>query len=74
LFNVASLLIQRILNECQLDPMIDQVCLHVHVGNKNALDLYLGLGFEIETTLYGYYASNPGVDPPDAFYLRKTLK
>jgi ribosomal protein S18 acetylase RimI-like enzyme len=67
------MLIERILLECELDPSIDQVCLHVHVKNQNALNLYLRFGFEIEQTLYGYYATNPGVEPPDAYFLKKMI-
>jgi ribosomal protein S18 acetylase RimI-like enzyme len=68
------MLIERILQECEQDPSIDQVCLHVHVRNQNALNLYLRFGFEIEKTLYGYYATNAGVEPPDAHYLRKIIR
>ncbi|KAJ3356582.1 N-alpha-acetyltransferase 50 [Kappamyces sp. JEL0680] len=67
-----SHLLRRILQACDKDPTIDRVCLHVHVSNATALAFYARHGFEIDSRIDSYYEKHIGVDPPDAFLLKKS--
>jgi ribosomal protein S18 acetylase RimI-like enzyme len=46
------------------------ICLHVQVGNTDALEFYRRLGFRITSTVEGYYSR---IEPPDAHVLTLEL-
>ncbi|KAI8902616.1 acyl-CoA N-acyltransferase [Globomyces pollinis-pini] len=70
---LGSLLLSRILDVCQKDETVDHILLHVHVSNLNAIRFYKRNGFSIQTVVEGYYEKNAGVNPPDAFILKKSM-
>ena len=71
---LGSLLLTRILEACQDDLSIDHVCLHVHVSNEAAITFYQRIGFVVYRKEHDYYLKNPGVEPPDAYFLRFQLR
>lgn len=52
----------------------DYMCLHVHVGNHQALTFYKKMGFGVREVVHDYYLKNQGVEPPDAFFLTRNLR
>ncbi|KAJ3332160.1 N-alpha-acetyltransferase 50 [Blyttiomyces sp. JEL0837] len=71
---IGSLLVNAIIAACNEDLEIDHVCLHVQTTNTDAIRFYRKLGFRIHERVDGYYKLNKGVEPPDAFFLRRDLK
>ncbi|KAJ3043068.1 hypothetical protein HDV00_005976 [Rhizophlyctis rosea] len=69
-----SYLLNRIETYCRTDPSVHYLCLHVQITNVEAIGFYTRNGFRIQERINGYYNQNKGVDPPDAFFLRKDLK
>ena len=69
------MLLNQIVSNLEVnDPSVDHLCLHVQTSNEDALRFYLLNSFYIETCIEGYYEQNPGVIPPDAYFLRRNLK
>jgi ribosomal protein S18 acetylase RimI-like enzyme len=68
--NLATYLLKNVLDTCRQDTKLEEVCLHVHVTNNQALNLYRCNGFSVESELKGYYELNERVNPPDAFLLK----
>ncbi len=67
---LGSRLCQVILDEIDLMPDIQYVCLHVHTENDQALRFYTKRGFAIDSRVDGYYSRNLGVrGQPDAYFL-----
>ena len=54
------------------EDLIDEIYLHVHVANEDALRFYERLGFTIKETLQNYYRNR--VEPPHAHVLHMMLR
>jgi len=67
---IGRLLFQQALGAAKLGGA-RSITLHVQTSNSDALDFYNKLGFEVISTLMGYYSSR--IDPPDAHVLSLTL-
>ncbi|TPX34390.1 hypothetical protein SmJEL517_g02953 [Synchytrium microbalum] len=72
--HIGSLMLNHIISNLEYDVSVDHVCLHVQTSNESALRFYLRNDFYIESRVDGYYAQNPGVEPPDAFFVRRNMK
>lgn len=49
---------------------VDEIYLHVQVGNEDALSFYARHGFEVKERLVNYYRK---LEPADCFYVRRRL-
>ncbi|KAI8847962.1 acyl-CoA N-acyltransferase [Chytridium lagenaria] len=70
---IGTLLVESVISRCQADPYIDHFILHVQTTNREAIRFYKARGFRVEERVDGYYNLNKGVDPPDAYLLRRNL-
>eukprot|EP00126_Sphaerothecum_destruens_P010968 Sdes_comp20836_c0_seq1m17465 len=67
---IGSHMLLHILKQCELDPSIHSIYLHVQVSNEEALEFYAKFGFHIVETRKDYYRK---IEPADAYVLRKTI-
>ncbi|KAJ3206087.1 N-alpha-acetyltransferase 50, partial [Dinochytrium kinnereticum] len=70
---IGTLLVETITSRCKSDTRLDHIALHVQTTNKEAIRFYKSRSFRIETKVDGYYLLNKGVEPPDAYLLRRDL-
>ncbi|KAJ3096797.1 hypothetical protein HDU96_000641 [Phlyctochytrium bullatum] len=68
---VGSILVDTIVSVGESDPHLEHLTLHVQTTNDEALRFYCAKGFRMEARVDGYYNLNKGVEPPDAFLLRR---
>jgi len=68
--SIGTILLNYIINFCQLNTNIKTILLHAQISNKAAISLYIKNGFEIVNIIRGYYKN---VDCPDAYLFRKKL-
>lgn len=68
---VGSQLLRHALDTATRPPVaanVEEVYLHVQVGNDAALSFYMRHGFEVKKRLVNYYRK---LDPADCYYVRK---
>ncbi|KAI8810441.1 acyl-CoA N-acyltransferase [Cladochytrium replicatum] len=66
---VGTALLNQMISTLTTDPSVDHICLHVQTSNEEALNFYRRHGFVVRSRIDGYYKQNPGVSPPDAYFL-----
>ncbi|KAG4087306.1 acyl-CoA N-acyltransferase [Neocallimastix lanati (nom. inval.)] len=68
--SIGTILLNYIINFCQLNTHIKTILLHAQITNKAAISLYIKNGFEIVDIIRGYYKN---VDCPDAYLFQKKI-
>lgn len=68
---IASELLKFVLNKAKADPTIQEVYLHVQLGNDEAKNFYLHHGFVEDGIIKDYYKR---IDPPDCYILKMKLR
>ena len=63
-------MLKHILEQCEQDPTIQEIYLHVQTNNEEAINFYRKFGFHIKATIDGYYKN---IDPTDAHVLSKSI-
>mmetsp|Transcript_35618 Transcript_35618/g.79178 ORF Transcript_35618/g.79178 Transcript_35618/m.79178 type:complete len:158 (-) Transcript_35618:1033-1506(-) len=69
-YGIGTRLLERSLEAAQQDSNIEEVYLHVQVGNDEAVEFYKKHNFEVRETVKDYYKK---LSPPDAVILAKKL-
>ncbi|KAI9193477.1 acyl-CoA N-acyltransferase [Polychytrium aggregatum] len=70
---IGSHLVNYIIRNCELDPTVEHISLHVQTTNDEAIRFYEKLDFIVHSRVDGYYARNRGVEPPDAYLLNRYI-
>lgn len=71
--HVGSALLERIVENVAGDLFVAELALHVQTTNREALRFYERNGFVKVVEVPGYYSKNKGVEPPDAWFLKRDL-
>mmetsp|Transcript_3563 Transcript_3563/g.6755 ORF Transcript_3563/g.6755 Transcript_3563/m.6755 type:complete len:99 (-) Transcript_3563:1775-2071(-) len=68
---LGSHLLRRVISLVDIHPDVDEIYLHVHVNNEDAIQFYEKHGFMVTARVCNYYQR---IQPPDCFYLRKPIQ
>lgn len=63
-------MLRSVLQAAEAMGSVQEVYLHVHVDNDDAVRFYNRFGFTLDGKVEGYYRR---ITPPDAYVLRKRL-